>query len=49
MGQRVKHARFGSGIIIGAEGKGEHTRVQVKFDEHGAKWLVASFAKLEPI
>ncbi len=49
MGQRVKHARFGSGIIIGAEGKGEHTRVQVKFDEQGVKWLVASFAKLEPI
>lgn len=48
MGQRVKHARFGVGIIIGAEGKGEHTRIQVKFDQHGAKWLVASFAKLEP-
>lgn len=49
MGQRVKHARFGFGIITGAEGKGEHARVQVKFDQHGSKWLVASFAKLEPV
>lgn len=49
VGQRVKHPRFGAGIIIGAEGKGEHARVHVKFDQHGAKWLVASFAKLEPV
>lgn len=48
IGQRVKHARFGTGIIIGAEGRGEHARVQVKFDKDGVKWLVASFAKLEP-
>jgi len=49
IGQRVKHARFGEGIIIDAEGRGEHARIQVKFDQHGAKWLVASFAKLEPV
>lgn len=49
LGQRVRHLRFGEGIIIGAEGRGEHTRLQVKFDQHGSKWLVASFAKLEPI
>lgn len=48
IGQRVKHARFGLGLIIGAEGRGEHARIQVKFDQHGAKWLVASFANLEP-
>ena len=47
IGQRVKHAKFGFGIIIGAEGRGEHARIQIKFDQHGAKWLVASFAKLE--
>ncbi|MBS0350213.1 MAG: DNA helicase II [Proteobacteria bacterium] len=49
IGQRVKHSRFGVGIIIAAEGKGEHTRVQVKFEQDGTKWLVASFAKLEPV
>ncbi len=47
LGQRVKHPHFGPGLIIGAEGSGEHTRVQVKFDQNGVKWLIASFAKLE--
>lgn len=49
IGQRVKHAHFGTGIILNAEGHGEHTRIQVKFDQHGPKWLVAAFAKLEPV
>ncbi len=49
IGQRVKHKKFGSGTIINYEGQGEHTRIQVKFDRQGAKWLVASYAKLEPI
>ncbi len=49
LGQRVKHAKFGNGIIINYEGQGEHTRIQVQFDQYGAKWLVASFAKLEPV
>ncbi len=48
LGQRVKHPHFGLGLIIGAEGSGQHTRVQVKFDQNGVKWLIASFAKLEP-
>lgn len=49
LGQRVKHAKFGVGTIIGAEGCGEHARIQIKFDQNGTKWLVASFAKLEPV
>jgi DNA helicase II / ATP-dependent DNA helicase PcrA len=49
IGQRVKHATFGAGIIIGAEGHDERARVQVKFDQQGVKWLIASFAKLEPL
>lgn len=49
IGQRVKHAKFGIGMIIGAEGRGEHARIQIKFDQNGTKWLVASFAKLEPV
>ena len=48
IGQRVKHAKFGTGIIINFEGRGEHARLQVKFDQFGTKWLVASFAKLVP-
>ncbi|HLB55863.1 MAG TPA: DNA helicase II [Coxiellaceae bacterium] len=46
IGQRVTHAKFGTGIIIDAEGSGDSTRVHIKFDNHGAKWLVLSFANL---
>ena len=46
LGQRVNHPRFGSGTITNYEGQGEYTRLQVKFDGHGVKWLVASYARL---
>ncbi len=49
IGQRVKHDTFGHGIIVNFEGSGEHTRLQVKFDTQGTKWLVASFAKLTAV
>lgn len=48
LGQRVKHPKFGVGIIIQYEGEGDHLRVQVKFDQAGSKWLIASFAHLQP-
>lgn len=47
VGQRVTHKKFGAGTILNFEGQDEHTRVQVKFDHHGTKWLVASYAKLQ--
>ncbi len=47
LGQMVKHGVFGSGVIISSEGQGEKARVQVKFDKHGIKWLIAEVAKLE--
>jgi DNA helicase-2/ATP-dependent DNA helicase PcrA len=46
LGQRVVHAIFGEGVVIDAEGAGEHARVQVNFEEVGAKWLVLGYAKL---
>jgi DNA helicase-2/ATP-dependent DNA helicase PcrA len=49
MGQRVAHAKFGEGIVLGMEGQGSHARVQVNFERHGAKWLVVQYANLEPI
>ena len=49
VGQRVTHKKFGQGIVINYEGQGEHTRIQVKFDDHGTKWLVATYANLEVI
>ncbi len=43
IGQQVTHRQFGTGIVLQCEGRGEHARVQVRFDEHGTKWLIASF------
>ncbi|MEO8675034.1 MAG: 3'-5' exonuclease, partial [Casimicrobiaceae bacterium] len=47
IGQSVRHAKFGLGIIIDAEGRGEDARVQVNFREGGVKWLALEYAKLE--
>jgi len=43
IGQRVTHHQFGEGIILQYEGRGEHARIQVRFQNAGTKWLIASF------
>jgi DNA helicase II / ATP-dependent DNA helicase PcrA len=48
VGQSVKHAKFGLGVIIDAEGRGDDARVQVNFRDAGVKWLALEYAKLEP-
>ena len=47
LGQPVRHARFGEGVILNCEGAGAHARVQVNFESAGTKWLVLSYANLE--
>ncbi|MEO1319461.1 MAG: 3'-5' exonuclease, partial [Pseudomonadota bacterium] len=47
LGQPVRHARFGDGVILNCEGSGAHARVQVNFEGAGTKWLVLSYANLE--
>jgi DNA helicase-2/ATP-dependent DNA helicase PcrA len=47
IGQSVRHAKFGIGIIIDAEGRGGDSRVQVNFRDAGVKWLALEYAKLE--
>ena len=49
IGQNVEHAKFGLGVIIGAEGRGSEARVQVNFGAHGMKWLALQYAKLTPV
>ncbi len=49
LGQRVLHARFGEGVVLNTEGRGAHARVQVNFEQAGAKWLVTAYAGLELI
>ena len=48
IGQSVKHAKFGLGVIIDAEGRGTDARVQVNFRDVGVKWLAIEYAKLQP-
>ncbi|KJK25842.1 DNA helicase [Burkholderiaceae bacterium 16] len=49
IGQSVFHNKFGEGVITGLEGEGEGARANINFKRHGAKWLVLSVAKLDPI
>ncbi len=47
LGARVRHGRFGDGVILNLEGQGAQARVQVNFEQQGAKWLMLSYANLE--
>ncbi|MDP1605273.1 MAG: 3'-5' exonuclease [Rhodocyclaceae bacterium] len=49
IGQNVRHAKFGLGVIVNAEGGGADARVQINFGKAGMKWLALSVAKLEPV
>ena len=45
IGQSVRHAKFGVGVIIDAEGRGSDARVQVNFRDAGVKWLALEYAQ----
>ena len=47
VGQNVTHPKFGSGVIVDAEGRGGDARVQVNFGAQGVKWLAVAVAKLQ--
>jgi len=49
LGQRVHHAKFGEGIVLKYEGSGDSARIQVNFNDAGAKWLVAAYANLQAL
>ncbi|MEO7726914.1 MAG: DNA helicase II, partial [Burkholderiales bacterium] len=46
IGQNVTHPKFGAGVIVNAEGRGNDARVQVNFHRNGTKWLALEYAKL---
>jgi DNA helicase-2/ATP-dependent DNA helicase PcrA len=48
-GERVRHARFGSGTIAELSGTGRDTKVTIDFDDEsiGRKRLVVAYAGLE--
>jgi len=49
LGQRVSHRSFGEGVVISFEGDGDRVRVEVRFREAGTKWLMLSYANLQPL
>ncbi|HEC11958.1 MAG TPA: DNA helicase II [Acidiferrobacteraceae bacterium] len=49
LGGRVHHAKFGEGVVLRCEGRGEYARVQVNFEGTGSKWLVLAYANLQPL
>ena len=49
IGQKVKHAVFGQGVVIGSVGDGEDAQITVAFPKVGVKKLVAGFARLEKV
>ena len=49
LGQRVRHDKFGDGVVLNYEGRGEHARVQVNFEGMGVKWLVVAYANLQSL
>ena len=46
-GQRVRHPKYGEGVIFRREGDGEDAKVTVQFSKFGVKKLVEKFAQLE--
>ncbi|MFZ9708167.1 MAG: DNA helicase II [Steroidobacteraceae bacterium] len=49
LGARVRHAKFGAGVVLAIEGQGPHARIQVNFETAGSKWLMLQYAQLEPV
>jgi DNA helicase-2/ATP-dependent DNA helicase PcrA len=47
IGQRVRHATYGSGTIIGVEGDDEDRKLTVRFSDHGVKKLIERYANLQ--
>jgi len=49
LGARVRHGKFGAGVVLNIEGQGPHARVQVNFEGAGSKWLMLQYANLEAV
>jgi DNA helicase-2/ATP-dependent DNA helicase PcrA len=48
-GQRVRHPKYGEGIVARREGDGDDAKITVQFAEFGVKKLVEKFAQLEKV
>jgi len=48
-GERVRHKRFGTGLILSCKGSGPQLKLVVYFDGAGSKTLVPTIARLEKV
>ena len=49
IGMRVRHGRFGEGVILSFDGDGNNRKALIEFDNSGQKQLFLKFARLETI
>jgi DNA helicase-2/ATP-dependent DNA helicase PcrA len=49
VGAKVKHAKYGNGVVLRSEGAGEDAKLTVSFPGYGLKKFVAKFAALEKL
>jgi len=47
VGARVKHSKYGTGVVLRSEGAGDDAKLTVSFPGYGQKKFVAKFAALE--
>jgi DNA helicase-2/ATP-dependent DNA helicase PcrA len=47
VGSRVRHAKYGTGVVLRAEGVGGEAKLTVNFPAYGQKKFVAKYAQLE--
>jgi len=45
-GSRVRHPKYGDGVVFQREGDGDDAKITVQFQQHGVKKLVEKFAQL---
>jgi DNA helicase-2/ATP-dependent DNA helicase PcrA len=44
---RVRHPKYGEGMVVQREGDGDDAKITVQFQQHGVKKLVEKFAQLQ--
>jgi len=49
IGQGVRHAKFGDGVVVRLQGSGNDARAQINFGSFGVKELLLSVAKLQAV
>jgi DNA helicase II / ATP-dependent DNA helicase PcrA len=49
LGQRVRHEKFGEGVVLQIDGSGDQERAQINFSDAGMKWLMLAYANLQQL